>query len=73
MILKINTLSTKLGQRDHGRRMSLKAFEFAQVEDGYICELARGWVHDSTCNENKCTITKGTKERKLEKIQFIVW
>lgn len=44
MILKINTLATKLGPRDHGRRMSLKAFEFAQVEDGYICELARGYV-----------------------------
>ncbi|MSU77189.1 MAG: Uma2 family endonuclease [Gemmataceae bacterium] len=24
--------------------MSLTAFEFAQVEDGYICELARGYV-----------------------------
>ncbi len=41
-------------------------------------ELTASWlsllrVHDSTCNENKCTITKGTKKRKLEKIQFIVW
>jgi Uma2 family endonuclease len=36
---------TKLGPRDHGRRMSLKAFEFAPVEeDGYLYELARGYI-----------------------------
>jgi hypothetical protein len=35
---------TKLGPQDHGRRMSLKAFEFAPVKDGYVYELARGYV-----------------------------
>src|SRR5438874_1270335 len=35
---------TKLGPHDHGRKMSLKAFEFAQVEDGYVYELQRGYV-----------------------------
>lgn len=35
---------TKLGPRHHGRRMSLKKFEFAQVEEGYRYELARGYV-----------------------------
>ena len=35
---------TKIGPRHHGRKMSLKAFEFAQVEDGYIYELARGYI-----------------------------
>jgi Uma2 family endonuclease len=34
----------KLGPQDHGRRMSLKAFEFAQVENGHHYELARGYV-----------------------------
>jgi Uma2 family endonuclease len=34
----------KLGPHDHGRKMSLKAFEFAAVEDGYICELHRGYI-----------------------------
>jgi Uma2 family endonuclease len=34
----------KLGPRDHGRKMSLKAFEFAKVEDGHLYELARGYV-----------------------------
>ena len=34
----------KIGPRHHGRKMSLKAFEFAQVEDGYLCELARGYI-----------------------------
>jgi Uma2 family endonuclease len=35
---------TKIGPRHHGRKMSLKAFEFAQVEDGYLFELARGYI-----------------------------
>jgi hypothetical protein len=35
---------TKLGPEDHGRTMSLKAFEFAEVEEGYIAELARGYL-----------------------------
>lgn len=34
----------KIGPRDHGRKMSLKAFEFAQVENGWLCELARGYL-----------------------------
>ena len=34
----------KLGRPDHGRKMSLKAFEFAQIEEGLHCELARGYV-----------------------------
>jgi Uma2 family endonuclease len=35
---------TKIGPQDHGRRMSLKAFEFAPVENGYLYELARGYI-----------------------------
>jgi Uma2 family endonuclease len=35
---------TKIGPHHHGRKMSLKAFEFAQVEDGWLSELARGYV-----------------------------
>ena len=35
---------TKIGPRQHGRKMSVKGFEFAQVEDGYLCELARGYL-----------------------------
>lgn len=38
---------TEIGPRDHGRRMSLKQFEFAQVEDGSRYEPARG---DSRCS-----------------------
>lgn len=33
-----------IGPRHHGRKMSLKAFEFAKVEDGYVAELARGYL-----------------------------
>ena len=34
----------KIGPQHHGRKMSLKAFEFATVEEGWLCELARGYV-----------------------------
>ena len=35
---------TKIGPQHHGRKMALKAFEFAKVEDGYLFELARGYI-----------------------------
>jgi Uma2 family endonuclease len=35
---------TKIGPRDHGRKMTPKAFEFAEVEEGYLYELARGYI-----------------------------
>jgi Uma2 family endonuclease len=46
MILAKTKTGTKptLGPRQHGRKMTLKAFEFAQVEEGYLAELARGYV-----------------------------
>jgi Uma2 family endonuclease len=34
----------KIGPHDHGRKMSLRAFEFADVEEGYLIELARGYI-----------------------------
>jgi Uma2 family endonuclease len=39
-------LKTKLriGPEDHGRRMSLKRFEFAKTQEGYHVELARGFI-----------------------------
>jgi Uma2 family endonuclease len=39
-------LKTKLriGPEDQGRRMSLKRFEFAEVQEGYCFELARGFI-----------------------------
>ena len=33
-----------IGPRMHGRKMSLKKFEFAEVAEGYTYELARGYV-----------------------------
>src|SRR5947209_5560434 len=36
--------NSKIGPTHHGRRMPLKAFEFAQVEEGCFCELARGYL-----------------------------
>jgi Uma2 family endonuclease len=38
------TTKTKIGPRHHGRKMALKAFEFAQSEPGYLYELARGYI-----------------------------
>lgn len=34
----------KIGPQHHGREMSLRAFEFAKTEDGYLYELARGYI-----------------------------
>lgn len=34
----------KIGPRHHGRKMSLKAFEFAPTEEGYLYELSRGYI-----------------------------
>jgi Uma2 family endonuclease len=35
---------TQIGPRHHGRRMSLKNFEFARTEEGFLYELARGYI-----------------------------
>src|SRR5205085_9320359 len=45
-IFRMSLLKTKMkiGPRHHGRKMSLRAFEFAPVEEGYIYELARGYI-----------------------------
>jgi len=34
----------KIGPLDHGRRMSLADFEHAEVQEGYIYELGRGFI-----------------------------
>src|SRR5262245_42078268 len=34
----------KIGPNDHGRKMSLKAFEFAETVEGYHYELSRGYI-----------------------------
>ena len=33
-----------IGPRHHGRKMSLKAFEFAKVDERYVAELSRGYL-----------------------------
>src|SRR5262245_25071361 len=40
----VANVKSKIGPRHHGRRMSLREFEFAETEEGYIAELARGYV-----------------------------
>jgi hypothetical protein len=44
MIVARAKAKPKIGPQQHGRRMTLKAFEFAEVEEGYVYELARGYV-----------------------------
>jgi Uma2 family endonuclease len=44
MILTKNKAKIRIGPHDHGRRMSLKAFEFVKVEEGYSYELHRGHI-----------------------------
>src|SRR5581483_8351716 len=38
------TVATKITPADHGRRMSLADFEFAEVQEGYTYELGRGVI-----------------------------
>jgi Uma2 family endonuclease len=40
----ITKTKTRIGPRHHGHKMSLKAFEFAETENGYLVELARGYI-----------------------------
>lgn len=42
--MMLTRAQSKIGPGHHGRKMSLRAFEFAEVEEGYIAELARGYV-----------------------------
>jgi Uma2 family endonuclease len=37
-------MGTKIGPQHQGHKMSLRAFEFAEVEEGYLYELARGFI-----------------------------
>lgn len=44
MIVAKTNAKPKIGPHQHGRKMSLKKFEFAQVEEGCLVELARGYI-----------------------------
>jgi hypothetical protein len=44
MILSKADVKTAIGPYHHGRKMPLKAFEFAEVEEGHVAELSRGYV-----------------------------
>jgi hypothetical protein len=44
MLLARPKRKIKIGPHDHGRKMSLRDFEFAQGEEGYTYELHRGYV-----------------------------
>lgn len=43
-MLTIPRRKTKIGPEDHGRKMSLKDFEFVKTEEGYHFELSRGYI-----------------------------
>src|SRR5690242_17286179 len=43
-MLTLRKRKTKVGPRDHGRKMSLKDFEFIETEEGYTYELSRGYI-----------------------------
>jgi Uma2 family endonuclease len=43
-MLTITKRKTKIGPDDHGRKMSLKDFEFVETEEGYLYELSRGYI-----------------------------
>lgn len=43
-MLTIAKRKTKIGPNDHGRKMTLKDFEFVETEEGYLYELSRGFI-----------------------------
>jgi hypothetical protein len=43
-MLTMTKRKTKIGPDDHGRRMSLKDFEFVETQNGYHYELSRGYI-----------------------------
>jgi Uma2 family endonuclease len=43
-MLTITKRKAKIGPKDHGRKMSLKDFEFVETEEGYHYELSRGYI-----------------------------
>lgn len=43
-MLTISKRRTRIGPKDHGRKMSLKEFEFIDTEEGYLYELSRGYI-----------------------------
>ena len=43
-MLTITKRKTKIGPTDHGRKMSLKDFEFVETQEGYHYELSRGYI-----------------------------
>jgi Uma2 family endonuclease len=43
-MLTITKRKTKIGPDDHGRKMSLKDFEFVETQEGYHYELSRGYI-----------------------------
>lgn len=43
-MLTLTKHKTKIGPNDHGRKMSLKQFEFIETEAGYLYELSRGYI-----------------------------
>ena len=43
-MLTITKRKTEIGPADHGRRMSLKDFEFVETQEGYHYELSRGYI-----------------------------
>lgn len=44
MIIAKTKRTAKIGPQHHGRKMSLRAFEFAKTEEGFVYELARGYI-----------------------------
>ena len=43
-MLTITKRKAKIGPNDHGRKMSLKDFEFVETQEGYHYELSRGYI-----------------------------
>jgi Uma2 family endonuclease len=63
----MSTVTTRIGPQDHGRRMTLDEFEFAEVQEGHLYELSRGVVTVSDVPNRKHLLQVNATRRQLDR------
>ena len=61
----MSTVTTRIGPQDHGRRMTLDEFEFAEVQEGHLYELSRGVVTVSDVPNRKHALVVNESRRQI--------
>jgi Uma2 family endonuclease len=61
----MSTVIARIGPQDHGRRMTLDEFEFAEAQEGYLYELSRGVVTVSDVPNRKHALEVNEARRQI--------